>query len=1351
MKSIKVALLAGLIGFVGVAEAEELIAYYKSGYIGDHAISATDALKLTATSGGEALEYTNEHGEWTLIIDENSPSDAQAWCANTVKYNDFAFTIAKVIIKRDFTFKPGVTAALFDNVEIEVAEGVKLTMTNYGSRNMSLGAVTFSGDGEVDASSGVTLTKPITTKGNVTVKTPDNTFVANVDGTDYLTLQAAFDAAKSSGTITLLKDIGAISPVPSELKDSTAWQGTLVMSGTMPDGFDPANYGNAKSTIEFKGVSGGYLILHGSFDGTLKVTNDGTKTGWLIENGYSGQDFVFGALTGTGDIIDSGVATQQYSFKDGSTFGGSISTVGKKFVFGSKVASSTATIVIDEGATANLAEGKTWSATNGIVINGRLTAAGVLGSATSLGANGVIDVAEDETCTIATINSDQLTKTGAGALKISAWSKVLNNLSIEGEIVNGVFKDSNNIMISVLTLTGNARFAGLGFGFTGTANLGSHTLRIATKPQTTTDKSWYQNFSVKDATLNGTGAIVVEDGSKLLISTASKFANGTLEVLSGGACEKSGNFTVSNVVLHNGGSFSGNGQVVVSGTLSGDGTVDKLTFANDATIDPSAGLPTVTSVTYGSSIIVKAKPGDDVFKANATPADTVTIKDADGKVQPLWSLKNENGTIKLSGDVKKLSDNESWTVDAATAANFPTPLVLDLTDYYGEGGGKPVGETAHTVITFPVGTNASTYLSTIQVVYPTLHAAGELTAEGNKIFFTFGHLDLYWNAWRGTFWEAVYGGDKNGNKGLGRTASGEKQAILAGDTVIFDQTHYASEDYWHYDQNLYIKDEVNPGVNNDWDLKVLEGVTLKMGLRGARATGQNIIKDFKIYVDENSTLELGYWGNTHHYQGVIRPDVTFGGAGTITLGDDMGASCRIEGDLKVKQDPSAQETEVPTLDVRGKELVVQGGQIDVNLTGFGALSGSGTITTPIAFTNATISATPSPGFTFKNETTFTGTLTVDMARAPTGEELIKICTKGEGGSFSFTEGIDVLVRVNGSVQPAFYTLATDNDGNLCVKVAPTPIEYGATVRLGYDYKTMIVDVDMNPAIAGVVAEVTVAGVEGKLQHWSAPVVGMRNQGRAEVMVGDADDNFAPGTYSMTVSVGSWHKDLEFTLAAQNGGNLAEVNRVGYKTMREAVAAAEAARGTGNGTIKLLTNVFFAPPPGDYDIDNNGYNLYITNDMEMSAQGSAVTITAPETIDHYVIWTGYPFVIEGNWLGYALPWKTKLRIQEALVTASETNGLKPFEAYVLGILAAEMGTYKPIVYGVQTDDPNTIELTDNLPTKDVAETGVVVTKKIIDEKTKEELSATTTYDLRNMDGKSKLLKLDYSFASDGGQG
>lgn len=1177
MKSIKAALLGGLVGLLGfVVEAKNV--YYVTGYFG---VPGQDAASFTVKDA-DGNSATYETGD-TVIIGKYA-TVTEAWVS------DDKWLPPLIKIEKDFTFHSGVAGEVLSGITVEIAENCTLTLNQGKSANViKVGTVVFEGDGTIDLSGAASVSDPLTlhagTKfklptnytGGIVITDPENidmsdypdyvlsidedgvarlvkkdTVVAYVGDAAYSTLADAFSAAKPSGTIRLVG--WPTSNLPA-WTDSAQWQGTVQFSGTMLNGFAPANYGNENSTIEFKGVSGGYLVVGGSFAGALKVTNDGQTPGWSPKNGYSSDNFVFGALTGEGDIVagDSSV-TQQYSFKDASTFGGSMTTSSKRLVIGETTHGSdsqyTSRIYVEKGHVVRIAKGKTLSGKWGMVIDGTIVGSGTLDS------------------------------------------------------------PSNKIVVF--------KFA--------------------------------------------------EDG--------------------------------------------------------------------EPTIDLSEGAPTIAAncmVTFYRTLTLKnVKNGDTILKCLFEPTnmENVKLKDENGVEKPFWKLSYTDGQVVFSDGTKKLNRAEQWTVTAAELSSVVggEKVCLDLRDYLA---------LDQSPVIFPAGTSAEeaqTFLNNLTVVAPVIRPNASLSVQDGALAISYEPMTLYWAAWRGTFWEHIGQTDVNGNHGLMRDEAGNINiAHRPNDTVIFDKAHYPTDDYWHYDENLYIKQQVLPGTSNEWDMKILEGVKLKLGFCGASASGQNLTQNFKIYVDEDSTLELGYWGNTHHKEGLLRENLTFGGAGTITLGDDMGASCRVEGDLKVKGD------DVPTLNVRGKELVVQGGRIDVNLTGFGALSGSGTITTPITFNNATINATDANGFTFKNETTFTGTLTVDMTSAPTGEELVKICTKGEGGSFVFKEGIDVLVRVNGSVQPAFYTLATDNDGNLCVKVAPEQITYDAEVVLGYDYKTMICRVTMTPAIEGVVATVTVNGVDENLKTWTAPVIGMRGSGRCEVMVGNADDYFAPGAYSMTVSVGDWQRNLAFTLAAQNDGNLATVGGVGYKTMREAVAA--------GGTIKLLTNVFFSAPEGTYSIDRNGFDIKTTNYTTIDALMNEVTAE-----DEVVFTRGGEgitrVVIAGDWIAAGLPWKTKKMIDAAIW--SNSAEMAPFEAYILGFDAQDALTAKVIARGVQTDDPDTIELSDGLTSKSAAQTGVVVTKKLVDADTKAEVSATTTYDLSTMGGKARLLKLSYDYAADVGQ-
>lgn len=1146
----------------GVEEPKEITAYYKSGYFGN----SSNQLTLV-DENDKNIAYTGTESDWTIIIDSDhlASGTTTAWCSEQSYYRNNAIRIVKIIVRApNFTFKPGVTAALFDGVELEVAKGAKLTLANDSSRNMSVGAVTFSGEGEVEASSGVTFTKDITINGNVQVDLPSGTFVADVGGSKYMTLAKAIEAAGTDGIVNVLVNSLTGGSIPE------TWRGTVRFTGTLPNEFDPAQYGNANSVVEFNGVSGGWLKYSGSFAGTLKVTNKGETKGWTIDNGYGDDNFVFGALTGDGDIVDGNTGiTQQYSFKDVSTFSGSLTTAGKRFIVGQTTHGSktqyTARIYIEKGYVAHVAAGKTWEGKWGMIVDGEIK--------------------------------------GSGTLACPGDKKVI-------------------------------------FGF-------------ANDAATTIDLS-----------------------------------EGALTIAEGCAVQFNKPLTLKNV-----------------------------------------------------------SAGDVILNCSSKPAnlETVQLKNEDGEVMTLGSLKYADGKVTFVVE-KNLHTQDAWTLQTATEmAAVPNGYKLDLTDYLA---------LDQAPIVLPVGTTteeAAAFLAKLTVVPPTIRPNAMLAVKDNKLVISYEPMTLYWAAWRGTFWEHIGQTDQNGNHGLMRDSSGNIVAHRPNDTVIFDQTHYTTDDFWRYDENLYIKKEVVPGTSNEWDLKILEGVNLKLGFCGPTATGQNLNQNFKIYVEKDSALELGYWGNTHHYQGVIREDVTFGGAGTIKLGDDMGASCRVKGNLSVKQDSAAQTTEVPTFDVCGKELIVEGGTIDVNLTGFGALSGSGTITTPITFNDATINATDANGFTFKNTTTFTGTLTVDMSEAPTGDDLIKICTKGEGGSFSFTEGIDVIVRVGGAVEPAFYTLVTDSDGNLCVKVAPVQIEYEAKVGLGYDYKTMIVEVNMNPAIDGVVAKVVVDGVDASLSTWTAPVIGMRNQGRAEVMVGDADNFFESGTYTMTVSIGTWQKNLQFALAAENEGKLATVNGVGYTSMQEAVEAAQAS----GKSIDLLTNVFFAAPEGIYNIDRNGFDVKTTNYTTIDALTNKVSAEDEILFEYGEKVAIERVVVDGSWVAAALPWMTRREIDAAMWRCKDNDNDRyrtPWQAYVMGIPAATWETEEVFLRAVQTNDPDSITLTDDLIFIPTEKTGVKIKRILVETRDQRAMEEDClTFDLTAMSGKSTLIKLYYSYNADLGQG
>lgn len=1221
MKSIKVALLAGLMGLVGVVEANT-----------DTSWNGTSAPNgVTIYNGGISELWTKIASKTHYLKSEMTGSAFDggiAQCSDFWKSNDDGTYTVQIqcVYKNDLRF---VNLQVFE--ESGVVKAKQIDQNWCSGTAAALAFEKFVEDNRVSH--------------NVNWKPgPAHYYASSLAIAPISDCEAAIGDVNYK-TLNEAKKVAMAAPAGSDQKfvtlkrDKILWTSTYIQNFTLiiPQGVkftlandDTADYNDENAKIYVKG--------------TLDVRENCHLTvGKNVLELYAG-----GQITGIGDNYGLFFVTNTKEIPVRAVEGQETFLIG-----GDILSNCNITFNVDSGVSLSVTGGINPS-TTGYTVNN--TGSGQMAVKGNVG--GMYTVTPEKTLDVGgiTYNTDYLV--------VSYGGTITNTNTTEDR--NGSKCQMNNLVLSADTKLTGYSFGVVKKGYAGTVvDLGGKTLTL----DLIGGGNWTtRNFYLANTTIKNGGEFVIKKGDLVLVTgTDSTMNSGVMRLQRDGVLNPNGRiFTIANL-RNEGGTISLSGGLVITEALSGANTISTLTM-------------------------------------------------------------NDDTTIKLSG-AEQLKVTSSLTVNGR--------LTVDLTDYQ---------SIDQAVMELPTAAAAQAVVENAAIISPTIRPGTRLVAQGTKVYMDSKPMTLYWAAWRGTFWEHIGQTDANGNHGLMRDESGNLNiAHRPNDTVVFDKTHYTvggeylTTQYWHYDENLYIKNEVIPGDTNDWDLKVLGGVTLKMGLRGARTTGQNVISKLKIYVEAGSMLELGYWGNTHHYQGVIRDDVTFGGAGTIKLGDDMGASCRVEGDLKTKG------ADTPTLDVRDKELVVQGGQIDINLTGFGALSGSGTITMPITFNNATIDATDAKGFTFKNETTFTGNLTVDLTSAPTGKDLVKICTKGEGGSFVFTEGIDVIVRVGGEVQPAFYTLDTDNDGNLCVKVAPVTITYDADVVLGYDYKTMICRVWMSPAIEGVIAKVTVKNVGDNLKTWTAPVIGMRGSGRCEVLVGDADNYFEPGTYSMTVLIGGTTLDpIEYNLEVLNDGKLAKVGEVGYDSMENAVAAAK----SSGGTITLLTNVFFAAPEGTYSIERNGFDVKTTNyttidafTNEVTAENEVIFERGGEGITRVVI--------AGDWIAAGLPWRTKKAINTDIWVKAETMEMAPFEAYVLGIPAETWTTETIIARGVETGDPETIKIDDGLTLKDASDTGVVVTRKLIDADTRATVSETNVLELKNVN-KVKLLKLAYDFAADGGQ-
>lgn len=202
---------------------------------------------------------------------------------------------------------------------------------------------------------------------------------------------------------------------------------------------------NTNSKIKFKGVIA-YIPSGANYDFNLVLEDNEEayleKTcAWFNDTGSStGSPTTFAKISGTGTFLDTHTAcTHRINFVDVSDFEGTIKVGSKRIAIGS--ASSVTygdggTIKILEGAEAEIAEGKTWTAAHGIIVDGTLKTHAALATlpTTSLAdhkivapeaVDGVYTYAPSavtyatltietvENCTITVKNSETVVETGA--------------------------------------------------------------------------------------------------------------------------------------------------------------------------------------------------------------------------------------------------------------------------------------------------------------------------------------------------------------------------------------------------------------------------------------------------------------------------------------------------------------------------------------------------------------------------------------------------------------------------------------------------------------------------------------------------------------------------------------------------------------------------------------------------------------------------------------------------------------------------------------------------------------------------------------------------------------------------
>ena len=225
--------------------------------------------------------------------------------------------------------------------------------------------------------------------------------ISGVPGSaDGLTLGSANDKVTltDASYVPVIKGRGTVvypdNTIPSS--DSTGWltssdwAGTLSLNNiqgannTQPGWYTPFhNYGSANSTIKVSGFTGFFGAGNFESSATLEIAAGSTFT---LNNGNNGNSMTFAKLKGSGDIVICGNNSPaiQYVMRDASEFAGNITvsqsgTLKKSIVLGGgssynyNVNNYQKQICVLGNVT--IAAGKTWTADNGIVVNGTLTKA----------------------------------------------------------------------------------------------------------------------------------------------------------------------------------------------------------------------------------------------------------------------------------------------------------------------------------------------------------------------------------------------------------------------------------------------------------------------------------------------------------------------------------------------------------------------------------------------------------------------------------------------------------------------------------------------------------------------------------------------------------------------------------------------------------------------------------------------------------------------------------------------------------------------------------------------------------------------------------------------------------------
>lgn len=281
-----------------------------------------------------------------------------------------------------------MNAGAYADMTIEIWGKVKNTCTWIGNgdnvswsnpANWENGVPTEGDDVVVPADANITLDSDVVVA-KLTIQ--DASAVIGGKGSITVTDRAA---STLKGTATIVFDGSLPEEAVRTQLQSADWKGEAILKGISTSGdFHPEYYGNANSIVAFCGITPACLPEAGTFNGEIKLINNGTIDAWTMGNGYSRNTtgYVIAKLSGDGSFTDTNAGvTQQITINDGSAFTGNLTIVGKRWVFGTTAVTDEASkkrITVQDGQKIKFA-GQTWSATNGVLFGPTVKIVGSIG------------------------------------------------------------------------------------------------------------------------------------------------------------------------------------------------------------------------------------------------------------------------------------------------------------------------------------------------------------------------------------------------------------------------------------------------------------------------------------------------------------------------------------------------------------------------------------------------------------------------------------------------------------------------------------------------------------------------------------------------------------------------------------------------------------------------------------------------------------------------------------------------------------------------------------------------------------------------------------------------------------